>query len=542
MTIPSRLFALLNKLPPAQTYDVIVDRDVAIAMDDDVVLLADRYYPRDGTNVPTVLVRSPYGRRGVWGLVFGRIFAERGFGVLIQSVRGTAGSGGTLDPFRQERDDGLATVRWLKRQPWFDGRLATCGLSYLGHVQWAIADAVGPELKAMSAQVTSPDFRRITYPGTGLALSNELFWMALVTDQRPGGPNMLQSMLRRRPTRQAEAHLPLRDADRIVTGKRVHFWQDWLEHSTPGDEWWEKQNHWPTLPDVAAPAYLLGGWYDLFLPDTLRQYEVLRDAGRNPRLVVGPWIHGDNDLIGVALRDTLAWFRAHILGDTSGLATTPVRVFVMGANEWRDYADWPPPGTAQRWHLHADRRFAPDAPAPAEPDRFRYDPADPTPAVGGPLLSDGAGPKDQRVLEARPDVLTYTSAVLEHDMEVIGPVRAEVWLGSDRQHTDLFVSLCDVDEKGVSINICDGLQRLRPIAPTADGVRRVEIDLFSTAHCFRRGHRLRVQVSSGAHPRWARNTGTGEPLADATTLMVANQAIYHDPARPSALLLAVANT
>src|SRR5512143_2900003 len=165
MSISSRLIARIFKLPPAETLDVVVEKDVETPMPDGVVLLADHYYPRGGAKRPTTLIRSPYGRRNIWGLLFVRPFAERGFQVFIQSCRGTFGSGGALDPFRQERSDGLATVEWMKKQDWFSGELVTFGPSYLGLVQWAIANEAGPVLKAMSTWVTSAEFRSVTYPG-----------------------------------------------------------------------------------------------------------------------------------------------------------------------------------------------------------------------------------------------------------------------------------------------------------------------------------------------------------------------------------------
>jgi putative CocE/NonD family hydrolase len=219
-----------------------------------------------------------------------------------------------------------------------------------------------------------------------------------------------------------------------------------------------------------------------------------------------------------------------------------VRVFVMGRNRWKNLADWPPPGYApQRWFLQPTGRLAPQPPGAASPDRYRYDPAHPTPAVGGSSLSRNAGPKDNRAVEARPDVLVYTSARLEHEVEVIGPLRADLFVQASLEHTDFFVRLCDVDPKGRSINISDGLVRLRPGDPTVgdDGVWRITVELWATAHCFKPGHRIRVQVAGGSHPRYARNPGSGEPLATATRLLPAEHTIYHDAAHPSAILLPV---
>jgi putative CocE/NonD family hydrolase len=269
---------------------------------------------------------------------------------------------------------------------------------------------------------------------------------------------------------------------------------------------------------------------------------VLRDAGREVQLIVGPWTHSAFGMLSAGIRESLAWLRAHMLDDRTHLRPERVRLFVMGANKWRTFEDWPPANVRpRRWHLQAGKGLAPAEPSTSEPDRYRYDPADPTPALGGAILSPPSGKKDQAPLAARADVLCYTGAALDADLEVIGPVAAEIWLRSSLEHTDLFVSLCDVNPKGKAINICDALVRLAPERPPAgaDGVRKVVLELLPTAYRFRRGHRVRVQIASGAHPRWARNPGSGEPLATATTLIAADQEIFHDPAHPSAIILPV---
>ena len=252
----------------------------------------------------------------------------------------------------------------------------------------------------------------------------------------------------------------------------------------------------------------------------MKDYAALHRAGRAPYLTIGPWTHVSVEGMAVAARESLIWLKAHLKGDRSQLREAPVRVFVMGANTWRDFSEWPPPGLqTRRWHLQADRGLSPATPAASEPDRYQYDPAHPTPSLGGALLTREAGPRDNRALESRPDVLTYTSAPLEKDLEVIGPVQAELFVRSSLPHTDFFARLCDVEPSGRSVNLCDGLLRLVPgqPAPKPDGTLRITLDLWPTAHRFLAGHRIRLQVSSGAHPRFARNPGTGEPLGTAKT-------------------------
>jgi putative CocE/NonD family hydrolase len=255
-------------------------------------------------------------------------------------------------------------------------------------------------------------------------------------------------------------------------------------------------------------------------------------------------LHTDAAASMTGIREALIWLRAHLLGARRGLREAPVRIFVMGANEWRDMQSFPPAGVQpQRWYLQPGQRFATEQPPASSPARYQFDPRDPTPSVGGAgrFVIQGRGPQDNRTLEARRDVLTYTSDPLDHDLEIIGPVSAELFIQSSLEHTDFFVRLCDVAPSGKSMNVCDGLQRLFPNRPIADvdGCRKVQIELWPTAYCFRRGHRLRVQVASGAFPRWNRNLGSGEPLTTTLAIRVAEQAIYHDSAHLSAVVLPV---
>ncbi|MCY1082106.1 CocE/NonD family hydrolase [Archangium lansingense] len=543
MTLASRFLARLLELPPADTHDVAVERDLEVPMPDGIKLLADRYAPRHGGKLPTILVRSPYGRRGIFGLQYGRLFAERGFQVLVQSVRGTFGSGGQLDPFRNEKADGLATIEWMKQQDWFSGEFAMHGASYLGLVQWALARDAGPGLKALVAHETASEFRSQTYAGGAYSLDTTLSWVHLVRNQEKTG---LQASLTRlgaaRKLKPLFRHLPLNEVDALATGERVPFFQDWLEHGAPEDPWWNAADFSGSRSELTAPVHLIGGWYDIFLPWQVSDYTALQRAGRAPYLTIGPWTHVSPEGFVVAARESLVWLKAHLKGDRSQLREAPVRVFVMGANTWRDFSEWPPPGIqTRRWHLQPGRGLSQATPATSGPDRYRYDPAAPTPSLGGALLTREAGARDNRELESRSDVLTYTSAPLEKDLEVIGPVQAELFVRSSLPHTDFFARLCDVEPSGRSINLCDGLLRLVPGKPSAgpDGTLRITIDLWPTAHRFLAGHRIRLQVSSGAHPRFARNPGTGEPLATAKTLVPADQAVFHDPAHPSALLLPV---
>ncbi|HEX9058423.1 MAG TPA: CocE/NonD family hydrolase [Ktedonobacterales bacterium] len=533
--------ARLAGLPPAQTYDVAVERDLRIPMPDGVVLLADRYFPRRGDNAPIVLMRSPYGRRTLFG-VLARIFAERGYQAVVQSVRGTFGSGGVFDAMRHEAADGRATLDWLAAQQWFAGSVAMTGPSYLGFVQWAVAAGAPDYLKALAPQITAAQFRTLTYPGESFALKTAMSWMYVLHYQERSFWRLLWASARQQlALAPAFSQVPLSKADQIVAGAPVAFYQDWLAHAQPGDPFWEAIDYSHRLDAVTAPVNLVAGWYDIFLPAQLADYAALKQAGRQPHLTIGPWIHVSPAVMGAMLKESLAWFDTYLRGDASRLRQSPVRIFVMGAKRWLDLPDWPPAAVTTRWHLRPGGALGPEPPSDSQPDTYRYDPASPTPSVGGTVLTADAGPKDNRKLESRPDVLTYTSAPLDGDLEVVGPVAAELYVRSSLEYTDFFARLCDVEPTGRSINVCDGLVRLWPgrFPQADDGSVCARIDLWPTAYRFRQGHRVRLQVSSGAHPRYARNLGGGEPLGVATTFNIADQTVFHDAAHPSAVLLPV---
>ncbi len=393
MSLVSRNLTRVAKLPPADTYTIAVEKHLEVPMPDGVVLLADHYRPRHAERLPTLLVRTPYSRSGT-GLV-GRLFAERGFQALIQSCRGTDGSGGEVNPFRGEREDGLATLEWLKQQDWFDGRLVMAGASYLGFTQWAIAHDAGPMLKAFSTHVTSSEFRSPMYPGESFQLEIFLQWVQITHSLRGSLLQYLWALVTaKRRLSTATWHLPLSEADEMAVGEPVPCWREWLHHSEPGDAWWAVDDYSSSVQDVTAPNHLVSGWHDFLLLQLLRDYATLEQAGRRPYLTIGPWAHSSSALQWAALRESLLWLRAYTQGETKALRTTPVRIYVMGADEWRDLETWPPSTMqARRWYLQPDARLNTDLPPSKPPSQFRYDPADPTPNVGGAINTTlGRGP------------------------------------------------------------------------------------------------------------------------------------------------------
>ena len=328
---------------PAPVCGVRLERAVRVPMPDGVTLLADHYWPLVDGPAPTVLVRCPYGRGFPYDYMYGGLLAGQGLHVVIQSCRGTAGSGGEFEPFVNEAADGQATVAWLRGQDWFNGSLGTIGASYLGFTQWALAADPPPELKAMVVQVSSDDFYGFLYPGGALALEAVLTGVAAMVAQQNGFGAFLMAILRLlRHHKRAERSLPLLDAYPPATGGRVDWFERWLAHPAAGDPFWESRRAAPKLA-AAPPVSLLGGWSDVCIDPTIDLYRRLRAAGREVRLVVGPWNHtsGFNKDMPVVLGEALDWFRAHLDGDRPGggaahvaaavPAATPARVWVGAA-------------------------------------------------------------------------------------------------------------------------------------------------------------------------------------------------------------------
>ncbi|MFI5800962.1 CocE/NonD family hydrolase [Streptomyces sp. NPDC051677] len=419
MNVKSLVVQRLLKLPLPLTREVTAHRDLRVPMPDETVLLADRWVPKaGGDGLPTLLIRTPYGRGGLFGEVMGRALAERGYQVLIQSARGGFGSGGTFDPMRQERADGLATLDWLIKQPWFGDAIVLWGLSYMGHVQWAVADQLPPQVKAMIPQVTESALTLEFLRSDGMSLETPFGWGVQVgTQERPLA--LLRKPIQERKNARALSTLPLDQADVAAFGQRSQYIQDILAHDAD-DPRWEGFDHRRRVADVSVPVSSIGGWYDIFLPGQLRDFRILQDAGRPARLTVGPWTH--MTVTEVPFTEALEFGLAYARGEQPP-PRLPVRLYVMGEESWRDFESWPPQGyEPRRFHLQPGGALADEAPAESEPDQYRYDPADPTPAVGGARMAKDRGRVDNTKLEARPDVLTYSTPVLEEDVEVVGEV------------------------------------------------------------------------------------------------------------------------
>jgi len=540
MSVTSSLLAGFYRLPPAE-FGVSTTRHIAVPALDGTPLMTDLFRPRTETRLPTLLMRLPYGRSGFDTVA--EAYAERGYNTVLQACRGTGGSGGVFDPLTHERQDGLATIDWIKAQDWFDGRLGTSGPSYLGYAQWAICDA--PEIGAMATKVSSAEFESVVFPGGAFALQLWLSWLQTVEGLR-GAPlemsiNMMTGEIERR-TKRAAGKLPLMNGDVETTGHQVPFWRHWLVEAIDNPAFWAPLDHRPRLGPKTPPNSFVSGWYDFMLTELLRDYRTLVDCGHTPYLTIGTWHHIHNDLQAESIRQTLSWMDARLRGRTDRLRTKPVRLHLSGGPGWRDFDTYPPQTTGRTLYLGSGGALN-DAPSDHPGKRgYTYDPADPTPNVGGAVFAfTGAGPRDNRPLEARKDVLVFSTPPLEHDLTIVGAPEITLFVHSDCAHTDFFARLCDVSRTGRSTNICDRLERLHPgrLEPDADGIVRLTFRLHPSAHRFRRANRIRLLVSSGAHPRFARNLGTGDPIGTATEMVVQHQQVFCGGPHPSSLTLPV---
>jgi putative CocE/NonD family hydrolase len=523
----------------AGPYRIRVDNDVAVTADDDVDLATDLYFPVGAEDAPTIITRTPYGKS--YAADTARFFASHGYNYVVQDVRGSGKSGGGDSDYFAEAADGRAAADWISRQPWFNGALGAHGGSYLGFTAWALASTRPPYLKALSVQLYSSDRRSSWYPGGSFNLETALPWaLARAANSTLAG---LGEALTNGGVAQAFLHLPLDEADKLTGGDGVPLFQDWMRFPAT-DPHWAPLDFSGLLATIDVPVLLVDGWLDYHLPYVIRDYEALRGAGATTRLVLGPWEHltADPD---IAELETLNWFNLHLKGEQG--AASGVRYYVQPESGWREGTHWPPEGSSSATlFLGAPATLSAEAPtADTSSDRYLYDPADPTPALGGAAIAPppASGRVEQGPLEARDDVLTFTAAPLGEALEAVGPVHATVFLRSSTPFTDVFAKLCDVGPDGRSFNVTEGLLRIDgDVAPAdSDGVRQVTVDLAPTAYRFEAGHRLRLQLSSGAHPIFARNLGSGEPLGTGTTLVKADQEILHDREHPSSLTVLVSS-
>lgn len=509
--------------PPENRYYVV--RDVHIPMRDGVRLIAERYVPVVPSPAHTVLIRSPYGRGYPYPQFYAQPLAARGFHVVVQSVRGTYGSGGTFEPAVNEAADGVDTVAWMRDQPWFTGKVATIGPSYLGLVQWALLQDPPPELAAAVILAAPHDLSASWATGSFTLDDNARFTEGI---GRLDKQKELSEFIRHRLTGVRDISeaitLPVSDSTRDAIGRYAPLYESWLSHPNRDESFWKSARFDSALERSEVPVLLVNGWQDAFVNQTFEQYRLLRDRDVDVALTIGPWVHDRMLRQGAStfVAESIDWLKAHLNDTTDVKPRSAVKVFIRG-HEWVDLPEWPP---AMPDHvLHPQPQGGLGAPvAEAPPSSFTFDPADPTPTVGGPLLG-GGGYREDTSLAERPDVLSFTSEPLTEDLFVVGSPVCELMHSADNPNVDVFVRISEVDADGHSANVTEGLRRVT--LPQPEQPARLDVTLDAVAHRFAAGSRIRLLVAGGSHPRFARHHGTAEPTATADQLIPATHFVHH---------------
>jgi putative CocE/NonD family hydrolase len=561
----------------SETVDVRLLHDQRVPMRDGVTLSADVYLPLSGGALPALIQWTPYEStrerfiaRCIW-------YAQHGYAAIVVDVRGRYESGGQFYPWVTDGIDAHDTLTWAASQPWCNGRIGTWGRSYGALVQWQLAHIGHPNLVCVAPQVIHDDYFWDGYFTGGafqlaLTLGAGALWssaLALIT-----GPNAADIVLNERIFR----HLPLIELDEVIIGRKVDYWRDWWDHQV-NDEWWQQFHH--RTDKLQVPIFQQGGWFDPYSGSHLRKFAAIGDRLPN-RVLMGPWSHeeevetfkGDVDLgpssvTRIVDHEIVFYDRFLKEADNDWDERPPLELFVLGANQWRAEHEWPLARTRfTPWYLGSggrantaagDGTLGPAEPGAGEPsDSYVYDPEDPVPTVGGVnsvlTMTQGAqkpilpGPRDQRVLERRDDVLCYTSEVLDRDLDVVGPVEVVLYAASSARDTDFIVRISDVFPNGKAIFMTEGIMRARyRSSHEGDSVELLEpgevaeyrIRCYPIANVFARGHQVRLDVTSSSFPRFSRNLNTGEDVATGTRIEVAHQTVLHTSAYPSHVLLPV---
>lgn len=576
---------LLVTLPPvlnAETYAVIVDHGVPAKMRDGITLRADIYRPDSQGKFPVLLQRTPYSKTNGWDGGFFSKAAAQGYVVVVQDVRGRFTSEGDWYPFIHESEDGYDAVEWAAALPYSDGRVGMFGGSYVGATQMLAATAQPPHLSGICPSFTASNYHDgWVYQGGAFEQWFSESWAS----------GLAQDTLRRRVEKATNAvkgenalpltayplfNFPSSGADISLRALAPYF-VDWLGHPAY-DDYWKRLALEEHYSDFHVPALHIGAWHDIFLGGTLRNFAGIKAGGgsdearRGQHLVIAIGGHaGDGRKIGdldfgpeaasFSENETmLHWYNFLFKGEQNEFAGKRVKIFVMGTNRWRDEDEWPlARDKSTKYFLHShgaanshqgDGSLSTEAAASEPADKFTYDPANPVPTVGGPLCCDSEhlapGPRDQRAVEERHDVLVYSTPALEHDLEVTGPVRLEFFATSSAIDTDFTAKLVDVYPDGSVFNLTEGVLRAKyrnsqtaAEALVPGRVYPLTIDLWATSNVFRAGHRIRLEVSSSNFPRFDRNLNTGESGATSAKWVKATNTILHDAGHPSALVLPV---
>jgi putative CocE/NonD family hydrolase len=548
----------------AQQERVRVDSHVAVKMRDGVSLYADIYRPAREGKFPVIVIRTPYGvqRDGVHANCFQ--LAGHGYVVVNQDVRGRFESDGKWTPFMDEGKDGYDTIEWAAKQPWSNGRVGSQGGSYLGNNQWLAGAEAPPHLLAMFPAVASTSiYHNWAYFGGAYRLSFNFGWGVVRMPHRIMQPQNWHTDKFVPDTMKYDSilrHVPLGEGDLQSSGSAVGHYRDWLKHETY-DAYWKGASVEDRFDKIKVPVHTSGGWWDIFLAGTINGYVGMKKKGA--KMLIGPWGHGPSRKFGEvdfgpgAMRDLhayeLKWFDRWVKGIENGVdKEPPVEIFYMGANQWRKEADWPIPGTVYKpLYLGADKSLTFDKPSTAGQLSYVADPANPVPTLGGNNCCGSptvAGPVDQRPIESRADVLSYTSAAVTEPVTIAGPVKMSLFASTDGPDTDWMVKLVDVAPSGFAMNIAEGILRAR----FRKGLTRAEllkpgqtyeftVDMVGTANVFLPGHHIRVDIMSSNFPQFSVNPNTGEPLATAGRGRKATNTVFHGGPKPSAIILPVVN-
>ena len=565
--------------PPPRN-EIVIENRVPVPMRDGVTLFADVYRPVGDGRHPVIVSRTPYStERAPSAYAAAVYFSRRGYAYVFQDVRGRHESEGNWEPFRDDSEDGYDSIEWAAAQPWSNGKVGMEGGSYLGHVQWRAAGAAPPHLVAIFPRVASTSIYHdwITVNG-GWRLAFNFGWGPVRQESRimqNTGPHTMQGGPESIAYDRVVWHLPLNEMQALV-GRNAQFYDDWLAHPDY-DDYWQPLNIEERFESVRVPVHVMGGFFDIFAQGTLRGYAGMSTRGgtesarRGSQMVIGPWEHGVSRSAGevdwgeAALVDTnalaLRWFDHWLKGMDNGLRQEPpVKIFVMGRNEWRYEHEYPLDRTRYT-PLYLDSagnangsqgngRLDWDKPAEnSPPDRYRYDPDNPVPSLGGANccgVATPSGAQDQRPIERRADVLVYTTSILDEPVEIVGPVKLVLHASSSAVDTDFIAKLVDVYPDGRSINIAEGILRARhrdgldrQVLMDPGEVYELEIDMIATANLFRAGHRIRVHVTSSHFPQFARNLNNGKPYGTSASFVTAEQTVHHSSGRPSHIVLPI---
>jgi len=565
----------------AQAPDVIAQHDIAMKTRDGITLYADIYSPPGTGKHPVLLQRTPYNKANTAAVA--RTAALRGYVVVVQDVRGRYTSEGEWYPFKHETNDGYDAVEWAAALPNSNGKVGMFGGSYVGATQMLAAVGHPPHLAGICPWVTASNYHENwTYQGGAFEQWFNQSWTSLLAQdtvdrQIAEGTNAAlgESALPLTSYPLFNINLPATGAE--MTRRFAPYYLDWLAHPEY-DSYWKQWSIEEQYPSIQVPALTSSAWYDLFQGGSLRNYAGLKaragneEARRGQRLLIAIGGHsGSGEKIGdvdfgpeAAQFDentmVLEWYDYLLLGKHNEFSEHPVKIFVMGVNKWRYEDEWPLTRAKEtRYYLHSagkansgagDGGLSTAGPAKEAADAYVYDPLKPAPTVGGPLCCDSAdlapGPRDQSAVEARPDVLVYSTPALEQDMEVTGPVTLDLYAKSSAVDTDFTAKLVDAGPGGFARNLTEGILRARyrestssakPIVPGR--VYEYKIDLWSTSNVFLKGHKIRVEISSSNFPRFDRNLNTGKSAAVSQEAVKATNTIYHDAEHPSAVVLPV---